>query len=215
MEITMLGSWESGVIKWEERTSTVRKWPTNWKSVNSHHVSGWKKGRLARASNGPDAAFLQSMHVSSCIDFIQLPIQSIWLIVTLSKGINDVDYRYIYRDLDIDYRWYSFPMSVITRATPIATVVPRREFRARLVEQEKAEKKTDYPAEKDIVVAKITGIWHWYYMISWEFMEFFWFSHVLTQLADMCGVLGLLPRSQLWSHQGVTKAGSTAEDLVT
>jgi len=100
------------------------------------------------------------MHVSSCINFIQLPIQSIWLIVTLSKGINDVDYIYIDLDidLDIDYRWYSFPMSVITRATPIATVVPRREFRARLVEQEKAEKKTDYPAEKDIVVAKITGI---------------------------------------------------------
>ena len=30
-------------------------------------------------------------------------------------------------------------MSVATRVTPFVTVVPRREFRARLVEQEKAD----------------------------------------------------------------------------
>ena len=88
-----LGIWCNQMRRENEYSKKV----AYWKSVNSHHVSGWKKGRLARASNGPDAAFLQSMHVSSCINFIQLPIQSIWLIVTLSKGINDVDYIYRFR----------------------------------------------------------------------------------------------------------------------
>jgi hypothetical protein len=48
-------------------------------------------------------------------------------------------------------------MSVITRATPIATVVPRREFRARLVEQEKAEKKRTTPQKRTSSLQKSLG----------------------------------------------------------